>query len=532
MNPWDHQTKGVDAVLAAIGRGVRRIALTSPTGGGKTRMMEMLVQATISQGGTALLYTNRKMLVDQTSGAMNAAGIRHGILAAGYDRSPGLPFQIASIQTEHSRAIKRQERDLFRANLVLVDEGHLHAGPTSRTILERHHEQGAAYVLVTATPFGLDAACDELIVAGTPSELRACGALIPALHHAPDEPDMRRFKKLREGEDLSEKQNKEAIMRPGIWGRVWDWFERLNPDHKPTILFAPGVAESIWFAQQFTANGCRAAHIDGQDVWLDGRLHSTSRALRQEVLEGSKDGSIVVLCNRFVLREGIDAPWLAHGILACVFGGLQSYLQSGGRLLRKAPGKDCVTIQDHGGAWHRHGSLNADREWHLSLTEQSAYDLRADGLRNKTCRKCGAPTNGAAICPACYTPNEKPPACCPICRAILTGRVCRCGYAGDKRARQVVQADGSLREMTCDVFRPRRISTKPNGAQLWERMYHRSRTKAGDRTFRAAAALFAAENEWGYPDPAWPFMPTDPMDWSRKVADVPLERLTAGGNSQ
>ena len=59
----------------------------------------------------------------------------------------------------------------------------------------------------------------------------------------------------------------------------------------------------------------------------------------------------MVLCNRFVCA-GIDAPWLAHGIFATIFTSLQSYLQSGGRLLRSFPGIDAVTIR-HGGNWWR-----------------------------------------------------------------------------------------------------------------------------------------------------------------------------------
>jgi hypothetical protein len=90
----------------------------------------------------------------------------------------------------------------------------------------------------------------------------------------------------------------------------------------------------------------------------------------------------------------------------------------------------------------------------------------------------------------------------------------------------VVAADGTLLEMRGDIFRPRRVSRQPDGPALWKRMVFRSRTERGRRTFKAAAALFAQENGWRWPDPAWPLMPTTELDWYEFVGDVPLERLS------
>ena len=41
-----------------------------------------------------------------------------------------------------------------------------------------------------------------------------------------------------------------------------------------------------------------------------------------------------------------------------------------------------------------------------------------------------------------------------------------------------------------------------------------------------AVALFAYENNWQWPDPAWPLMPKGPLDWYRLVSDVPESKLT------
>lgn len=395
----------------------------------------------------------------------------------------------------------------YFANGILVHNCHLQTDARTRQILASHLADGAAVVGFTATPLGLREMYDRLIIAGTTSELRACGALVMARHYGPDEPDPREVK--TNGEDLSERENVSAIMREGIFGRVLDWYRRLNPGQKPTILFAPGVRESLWFAEQFQGAGIAAAHVDGEDVWIAGQLYRTSRERRQEVLHGSKDGSIRVVCNRFVLREGVDAPWLAHGIFATVIGSLQSYLQAGGRLLRAHPGLEAVTIQDHGGNWHRHGSLNADRLWSLDDNASNVAGRREDRLRARL---------------------EREPYRCPECGLVtIAGRCFGCGWEpqGKKRSRPVVQSDGTLREMIGDIYRPRRICRKPNGAAIWERMYWRSRNGTGRRTFRQAFALFARENHWGWPDPSWPFMPRDMngLDKFYLVEQVPMERL-------
>lgn len=504
MNLWPHQQRGVSETLAAIASGQRRICLTSPTGGGKTAIASELIRHYLDAGMLVVLYTNRKLLVAQTSRALEAAGHVHGVRSAGYDDNRHRELQVSSIQTEGSRVLRGQRWGLHEADLVIVDEAHLQAGKTARTILDAHREQGASIVGLTATPIDLGGVYDHLVVAGTNSELRACGALVPCFHYGPDEPDLRHIGKVALGADLTEKQNTKAIMTPAIWSNVLAGWKQYNPDARPTILFGPGVGESLWFAEQFWAAGISAAHIDGKDVWVDGKLYRSSQTARDDVLARSCDGRLACLCNRFVLREGIDAPWLRHGIFATVFGSLGSYLQSGGRLLRAYPGLDSVTLQDHGGNWWRHGSLNADRAWNLEYTAGMIAGLRQERLRQKL---------------------DREPVRCPQCQLILAGSRCRCGFVIDpaKKSRPVIQTDGSLMEMAGDIFKPKTPCGLPNTASLWEKMYWRA--KNSRMTFNQAEALFAMEN-YGWPDRGLAYMPLNPIDFFLKVADVPLERLT------
>lgn len=507
---WPHQDRAIAAVESAIAGGQRRLLLAAPTGAGKTRIMLELCQRWLDQGLKVTLYTNRRLLLDQTAGVLEKAGLAHGIRAAGHDNTDGQfeNLQICSLQTEVSRSLKKKTWELTDAQRVLVDEAHVMRSGSMTQILERHHQAGAAVVGVTATPLNLAHLYDHLIVAAVTSECHACGALVPAWHYGCDEPDLRHIGKVPVGEDLSEAQNVKAIMVHGVFGRVLDWYRKLNPQGHPTVLFAPGVAESIWFAEQFQAAGIPAAHLDGADIWLEGTVYRTRSDLRAQVLAWSQSGHLKVLCNRFVLREGIDMPWVRHGILASVFGSLQSYLQAGGRMLRAAPGKTEAVIQDHGGNWHRHGSLNADRHWELNWDGRILSFLRQESFRN----------------------HEQPePFLCPQCNRVLRGRLCPCGFQVDyhKRSRPVVQKDGTLKHMTGDIYRPRRINQAPNAVAVWIKMLHRSR-QAG-RTYLAAEALYAAENNWAWPDRTWPGMPRQTIDLVRVVGSVPAEQLHDGG---
>jgi superfamily II DNA or RNA helicase len=514
MHDWPHQTRGFLALLGAIKQGRRRIVLACPTGGGKSRIIEKLIRHFRSPewDWNVSLYTNRRMLVDQISRGLMRAGIEFGVRAAGHEDNRHLPVQISSVQTEDRRVLAREEAGdprawaLHPARLVVFDEGHLMTSGAAVELASRHlaADKFCVVIYFTATPLGMADVADVLIQAGTNSELRDCGALVPAHHYGPDEPDLRKIK-LQPGEDPSEAELRKAISPVHLFGSVFDNWRRLNPEMKPTLLFAPGVAESRWFADEFNRRGVPAAHIDADYIRFPDREVEATRDSRQEVLDASRAGTVRVVCNRFVLREGIDAPWLAHGIFATVFGSVQSYLQAGGRLLRSSPGLDSVTIQDHGGNWWRLGSLNADRVWDLELTDRLAVSLRADRLRR-----------GDA--------DEVEPWRCGDCGLIVRGPRCPCGWESGRAVltRQVMQTDGTLLEMVGRAFPERRVVQKHDTVKRWVQCYWRTYHSGG--TFKQAVGLFVSENHY-WPPEDLKMMPRGEIDWYRVVKDVDPARL-------
>src|SRR6516164_6793449 len=176
MDRWPHQIHGVQETLRAHVDGFPVVVLTSPTGGGKSLMMCDLIDDSLSKLQRSVLYTNRRMLMEQTVKVLHKHGIRHGVRAAGWESSRA-DTQIASLPTEHSRSMRRKITHLHDAQLVIVDEAHMQKGKMADAILTEHRQAGANIVLVTATPIdlGLVAGVEpKLVVAGTTSELRRC----------------------------------------------------------------------------------------------------------------------------------------------------------------------------------------------------------------------------------------------------------------------------------------------------------------------------------------------------------------------
>jgi ribosomal protein L32 len=383
------------------------------------------------------------------------------------------------------------------------DELHAQGGEMLLKILQQHYDQGSSIVGVTATPLDLAGEWDELVVAGTTSEGRACGALVPAYTYCPDEPDLKHIKNYRVGEDLTDRENSRAMMRPGVFGRVLTHWKRLNPEGKPTILFAPDVAGSIFFAEQFHRAGIRSAHIDAKQIWHAGEYLESDDETRHRILDMTTTGEVQVICNRFVLREGVDLPHLAHCIFACVFGSLKTYLQAGGRTLRAHPSMKAVCIQDHGGNYVRHGSLNEDREWGLGMSGYRVTGMRQEAMRER-------PETEPIICPKCGM-------------ARLSGPTCpACGHECHKRSRIVVQINGNLKMVEGPSFKPRRTAMKEDTQKTWDRYFYGARRK-GRTANQAMAWMFY--NEHYYPPKNLARMPVDPGDWYEKISDLPPERL-------
>lgn len=508
MIAWPHQDRCVDTLAPMIHAGGKRVVASAPTGAGKSYCMRRLCEL----GVTSAVYTHRRMLLDQMAEGLAKDGIRFGFIAA--DREPDInaPVQLCMVQTV-ARKLESPVFDVPRVQVVHDDECHADKGERKRDILARHADHGATLVGWTATPVELGHLYDNLFVFATNSELRGCGAHVPADTYAPSEIDMSSLKS--DPDMLGDYTYANETQRKAIFGEVLKHYRALNPGETPTLLFAPGVKESVWFAQHFTANGHRAAHIDGERIWLDGKELPSNEENREMVKSGVVGGAIKVLSNRFVMREGVDIPELQHGILATPFVSLAAYLQGGGRFLRAHPSHDRVVIQDHGGNYYLHGSLNSDREWDIQKTDAQMVKERVESMRKAN--EPGEDSIEPIVCPKCMK-----------CRA--SGPVCpQCGHRYSQKSRRVLQSNGELKLMYGDIYAPRKVSMDPHEIKVWKSCYFAAKNSKRGQTFAQAEAQFKHKTG-SYPDRSWPLMPRSESDRFLPVRDVPFSELHGDPN--
>jgi len=485
--------------------------LTLPTGAGKTVVLTALIKWFRKNMKSVLLLSNRILLLEQTSRVLDHHGISYGVIAATMpNRKATLrDIQLGSLQTLTRRIITDKREEAYPFDVILVDEVHQCSSGTSLALIQKYQALGAVTLGVTATPMGVSHLYPRLIIAGTTSQCRRAGALVPAVYKAPCEMD---FSKL-EVQDSGEFNYKEVKKqyKPYVVGHVFDNWRKYNPDMRPTLGFAPGVPESKWFTDQFEARGVRAAHIDGEDVYVDHCNYKSSQEVRDQVIADWRAGHIKVLWNRFVMREGIDFPWMYCLLLACPIGSLHSYIQACGRVLRHSPETpDFVQILDFCGNYYRHGySPNDDIDWEQYYFEAISVPTRHQKLK-------------------LAQDSEREPLRCPNCgNVIRRGSECPppplgCGYRITRRSRSVIQKDGTLRDVHHPAVPKMRIRMAPNTLKIWERCYHRCK-KAGMHLSQARG-LFVYENFY-WPPPNLPLMPKKELHWFRKIEEVDRKDL-------
>jgi superfamily II DNA or RNA helicase len=509
---WPAQTRSVRRVATAVTKGFD-VCLQSPTGTGKTRMATELLRWADHDLGGGCFYVNRKILVEQTAARFKEQGLHFGVRAADHEENfdPYAPIQICSADTERARVYGEDPVwERHDCGLVIVDEAHIQKGATMQKIIADHKSNGAKIVLLSATPVSLAKMADVIITGGTMKEYRDCGALVPAVVKSIEQPDVAKVKRTPSGEyDMGDKKRK--IYTQSIVGNVIARWKEFNPDARPSMLYAPGKAESVWFAQQFENIGVPWCHIDATEAYFGGKRYRLGRKLWQDILGKYSDGTFKGVSSRFKLREGVDVPETYHIILATPIGSIQSYLQTVGRGLRAAPDasytKDHCLVTDHGGNYHRHGSPNLDRDWKTIWTLSSAV---ASKLHEESIRNGDAPE----------------PIRCPKCMGErLHGVLCpHCGHEHAKSQREVIMEDGTMVTKDGGLIPRKRTQMRSDTQESWNKMYWGYKNKNIKKTFSQMEAFFTQTH--GYRPPrTLDNMPLEPMNWHRRVADVHVSDL-------
>jgi len=252
--------------------------------------------------------------------------------------------------------------------------------------------------------------------------------------------------------------------------------------------------------------GVPTAHIDGDDIWVDGKFYKSDSVKRAEVFERVESGNLRGMSNRFVLREGVDLPCVGHAILTAPVGSRTSLVQMCGRVLRPFENREYAIIQDHAGATIPHPALDTDEPWDWQTDPGLLAKVRVSNLRNDTIPE-------PIICPKCMGQR-------------YVGDTCPyCGFRYPKRARYVYQTDGTLRLLEGKTFQAFRVTHRPDDAAVWERLYFGAKKHKPSRTPEQIRAYFAYQNNWRWLPRNVPLMPKSEHAWFLPVGQTPMNEL-------
>jgi DNA repair protein RadD len=382
-----YQEHAIELLRESLRAGHKRPILQLPTGAGKTRIAAEIIKLAAEKGKAAIFVIPRKSLIEQTLTALEREGVQDiGVIQARHHRTrPGAAVQIAMAQT-------LARREIPQAGLVMIDEAHLQY----KSILDwiaADDWSAVPFIGLTATPWakGMGKTYDDLLQPVTIGELIGEGFLSKFIIFAPPGPDVSGVT-ISKGEfatqELSDTVNTRAIVGDVI--ATW-----LDKGHGyPTLVYGVDRAHARHLQERFIEARIVADYID-----CDSELPE-----REEIFQRFREGKTNVICNVATLDTGIDLD------VRCIVDARPTksrirFVQTIGRGLRTAEGKEALIVLDHAGNTAR-----------LGLVTDQACDSLDDGAPGAAYdRRSGAAAAVIKLCPACscVVPPRAP--ACPQC---------------------------------------------------------------------------------------------------------------------
>jgi DNA repair protein RadD len=402
-----YQETAIEMLRESLRTGHRRPILQLPTGAGKTRIAAEIILGSLSNERRAIFVVPRLSLIEQSVAAFQRAGVWNiGVIQGRHFRTnPGAPTQVASAQTLARRVIPP-------ADIVLIDECHMRQKSITAWIASPEW-RAVPFIGLSATPWslGLGRIYDDLLMPVSIQELIDEGYLSPFRVFAPPAPDLTGVRTVA-GEfheaDLSDACNTKEI----VADVVTTWLEK--GENRATLCYGVDRKHAQHLQERFIEAGVRAEYID-----CDVELFE-----REEIFDRFRAGVTRVICNVATLDTGIDLD------VRCISDARPTksrirFVQTVGRGLRPAEGKDHLIVLDHAGNHQRLGLV----------TDIGCCELdKGDAGRSYD-------KDGRVAVPTIKL--------CPECNCVLPPRARECPGCGFKiyAATEVLERDGELVEL-------------------------------------------------------------------------------------
>ena len=388
-----YQEDLIDKTRQALRRN-KRVLMQAPTGAGKTAITVYMMSRAAEAGKTSVMAVHQNELLTQTSNALWAGKLEHGMIASGRTRSY-MAAQVASVQTWVRRMDQYSEPDL-----IIIDECHRSAASTYQKILEEY--PNAMVIGLTATPSrtdgkGLDGTYQELVQGPTIRQLIDAGYLCDYEIFAPPSSLDLSEVKTKMG-DYDKKQLEHEVDKPTITGDAVATYKK-HANGKRAAVMCVSIRHAEHVMESYNAAGVPAEMLEGK----------MTNKEREDVINRFRSGETLIVTAVQLLIEGLDLPTIEVIQWLRPTQSLIVYLQGNGRGFRVANGKEKLIILDQVANYKRHGLPDDDREWSLEGRKKGKKrkpDEEAD-VSIQQCKHCFHIFRpGVAVCPSCGKPVE------------------------------------------------------------------------------------------------------------------------------
>lgn len=366
--------------------------IQAPTGAGKTVIGGTIVKGFYDNGKRVLFTVPRTALINQTVKAFKKMGIDSiGVMQADHDlTNTDMPIQVGTIQT-----LARRGYDNF--DCLIVDEAHLR----NIKLLEFIASKQCHVIGLTATPYAnwMGSIYENFIKRVTMSQLMEQGYLTQYEFFAPTKPNLKGVKTTSSmvyGADYAENEIAAIMGDAKIAGDIIQ-FWLANGQDRPTFAFCCNVLHANFLTVEFRKVGVKAEVITA----------NTPKEERARIFSDFESGIVHIICSVDTMTEGVDLD------VRCIIYAKPTkseirWVQSIGRGMRTAKGKDRLLVFDHSGSVIRLGmphSIEYDELFSDSDAFKEAQERRLKEKpesKEKECPSCNyIKPAGEYICSKC-----------------------------------------------------------------------------------------------------------------------------------
>ncbi|KAK0275999.1 putative ATP-dependent helicase IRC3 [Friedmanniomyces endolithicus] len=345
-----YQEDIIQAVLAYLAKGEKRLGISLATGGGKTVIFSHLIDRIpppTSEATQTLIVAHKAELVHQAVAHCRRLYPSRSVEVemAGESASGEADITVASVQTLNSK--KRLEKfEAARFKLVVVDEVHHVVAPSYLNVL-RHFglvdgegESRTALIGMSATlsrsdGLSLGKAIDHIVYhkdyLAMIEEDWLSNVIFTTVKSAA------KLDKVKTGKgDFQLPSLSKAVNTPEVNSiTVRAWLQKAE-GRKSTLVFAVDLAHVAALAEEFRKHGVDARSVTG----------NTDQQVRKDRVQAFRDGEFPVLLNCGVFTEGTDIPNIDCILLARPTRSRNLLVQMVGRGLRLHAGKENCHVID------------------------------------------------------------------------------------------------------------------------------------------------------------------------------------------